>query len=649
MFISKQGQELSTPDRPGSPIEDSSQRSARCSSASSSQTFEDDEFADPGKWVKREHFQQETILFNGKMRNFLFCKVAGCSKRYIDGTGNRHLKQHVNQHRLNGQAPVMANLEDREKAMMDFLLIHKLPFRLIECPLLRYASGTKISARNLQALLVDRLNTHLESMKIELSKSTTVALTTDVWYAQRKRPFACYTAHFIEKFKLRSLIIAFEEFVDSQTGCRLSELTEKVIDDFSLSSKLVSITRDDASVNNSMMTNLNWARNRDGMPTIHSVICFSHVVHLSVKDLLDGKGSVSQSDPYFKAVSAAQKLSHKIKRTPTLQRLVKEKCQEHNLKSVVIKIESRTRWNTQYESIRRILRLRTPLQDILSGFNSGLFREDEKIGNTPDGQSQWDLLDTVCRILKPINDATVQLSSAASPSLCCVTIAYDSLIRNLEKPAFAHIPFASRLKSLLEQRRKLVRSETALIAQALNPNFRCTWMNDEEKAKITELLQSEASMYQRPQDTETESNEENLWSLVAEDIAETHPSESCEVLKYLEMRNALNRGQNPVNVLCWWKTHQDRFPALFQVALRFLCIPATSVPSECVFSQAKDVIAPKRCRLSEQSVKASVILAKQLRDEEIKIQTRYKRPHSDLSDTDELCDFSSTDESDSDT
>lgn len=76
---------------------------------------------------------------------------------------------------------------------------------------------------------------------------------------------------------------------------RLSELTETVINDFSLGSKLVPITRDNASANNSMITHSNWSRDRDGQPIICSVICFHHVVHLSVKDLLDGKGSSSSS------------------------------------------------------------------------------------------------------------------------------------------------------------------------------------------------------------------------------------------------------------------------------------------------------------------------------------------------------------------
>jgi len=44
----------------------------------------------------------------------------------------------------------------------------------------------------------------------------------------------------------------------------------------------------------------------------------------------------------------------------------------------------------------------------------------------------------------------------------------------------------------------------------------------------------------------------------------------------------------------WWREHEKRFPAAAAVARRYLCIPATSVPTEHLFSTAGDVITKKR-------------------------------------------------------
>jgi hypothetical protein len=49
--------------------------------------------------------------------------------------------------------------------------------------------------------------------------------------------------------------------------------------------------------------------------------------------------------------------------------------------------------------------------------------------------------------------------------------------------------------------------------------------------------------------------------------------------------------------LQWWKIHEKMLPTLSQIAKSLLCIPATSAPSERVFSAAGLTIANDRARL----------------------------------------------------
>ena len=51
------------------------------------------------------------------------------------------------------------------------------------------------------------------------------------------------------------------------------------------------------------------------------------------------------------------------------------------------------------------------------------------------------------------------------------------------------------------------------------------------------------------------------------------------------------------NCLQWWKKNAERFPTIAKVAKRYLCIPATSVPAERVFSTAGLIINEKRSSL----------------------------------------------------
>lgn len=60
--------------------------------------------------------------------------------------------------------------------------------------------------------------------------------------------------------------------------------------------------------------------------------------------------------------------------------------------------------------------------------------------------------------------------------------------------------------------------------------------------------------------------------------------------------------------LKWWKHHQDIYPNLSRMAKDHLCITATSVPSERLFSAAGDIITSRRNKLHPEVVEATLCL-----------------------------------------
>jgi hypothetical protein len=62
------------------------------------------------------------------------------------------------------------------------------------------------------------------------------------------------------------------------------------------------------------------------------------------------------------------------------------------------------------------------------------------------------------------------------------------------------------------------------------------------------------------------------------------------------------------NIRRFWKTKQFEFPTISKIAGDFLAIPATSAPSECVFSIGSDVVTRKRNRLTGDSVRMIMCL-----------------------------------------
>ena len=61
----------------------------------------------------------------------------------------------------------------------------------------------------------------------------------------------------------------------------------------------------------------------------------------------------------------------------------------------------------------------------------------------------------------------------------------------------------------------------------------------------------------------------------------------------------------------WWKDQVD-LPLLSSLAKKYLCIPATSVESERVFSTAGDIVTATRSVLSHEHIDQLIFLKKNL-------------------------------------
>ena len=68
----------------------------------------------------------------------------------------------------------------------------------------------------------------------------------------------------------------------------------------------------------------------------------------------------------------------------------------------------------------------------------------------------------------------------------------------------------------------------------------------------------------------------------------------------------------------FWLQHCERFPRLFRVAQRVNIIPATSVPSESVFSVAGYIQRKQRTSLSSKSLRYLMVLKESYRLDELR-------------------------------
>ncbi len=103
--------------------------------------------------------------------------------------------------------------------------------------------------------------------------------------------------------------------------------------------------------------------------------------------------------------------------------------------------------------------------------------------------------------------------------------------------------------------------------------------------------------------------EEETIDVVQEQLSlEVRVSREVELFKLCHGCSLTCTEGSYVDPLQWWKENYKIYPNVWLVAIRILCIPATSAPAERVFSAASNLVNKKRIRLHPDSVDLLIYL-----------------------------------------
>ena len=64
--------------------------------------------------------------------------------------------------------------------------------------------------------------------------------------------------------------------------------------------------------------------------------------------------------------------------------------------------------------------------------------------------------------------------------------------------------------------------------------------------------------------------------------------------------------------LQWWRMHSTEYPCLSRLAKKYLCVCATSSPSERLFSTSGNIVTPNRCSMKPDTVEMLTFLSNNL-------------------------------------
>ena len=240
-------------------------------------------------------------------------------------------------------------------------------------------------------------------------------------------------------------------------------------------------------------------------------------------------------------------------------------------------------------------------------------------------------MSAIVTLLKPFKECGEVLSSENDVTISLIVPYFQSLREHLSpKPDDLKIIEDMKCKMLLKlnnryntQQLKCLTFSTLLDVRHKND------LKDNFEQLKTALLNFLANQQEQQQSQNeipaTEGQQlENLSAIVRshkksifaykDDEVRDEPSEQLDAILY-ELNTYKNvrlsaAQKEKINVLSWWKNNKNQFPHLFQLVRSNLHIPATSVPSERIFSLAGYIVRDRRSKILSRNVNKAIFLKK---------------------------------------
>lgn len=111
-----------------------------------------------------------------------------------------------------------------------------------------------------------------------------------------------------------------------------------------------------------------------------------------------------------------------------------------------------------------------------------------------------------------------------------------------------------------------------------------------------------------------EDDSDNLWNFLRNKVNSVQSQTTTTSCATALMRQYLNMPYQDLNcnLAEYWRNHKSVLYPLNEVALKYNSIPATSVPSERIFSKTGQIISARRNRLLPENLDTLVFLNKNM-------------------------------------
>lgn len=326
-----------------------------------------------------------------------------------------------------------------------------------------------------------------------------------------------------------------------------------------------------------------------------------------------------------RAVSVSKKLVSAFSYSWKKKRALAAAQDELKLPKHRLITESPTRWGSRHAMIKRVLEQEKAIAKVLS--------DDRKSRHLIPSWQDIDVLESVHKALNPLVDFTDALSGEAYVSVSCVKPVLQLFNEEVLKPEDTDTDLTKAIKSsvtsYLNEKFDVAATDDLLcMATLVDPRFKTHYIRADKIEAVrtnalSHMLNEWKTLQSRPTTPAEDSNSatpvkiqkktlgsffKKPYSIATSGLTDQQAVET-ELNSYLQAPNA----DSETNPLAWWKTHSTTYPRVSLLARRYLCIPATSSPSERAFSTGGNIVSCHRAALRPDAVDRLVFLAKNLK------------------------------------
>lgn len=452
-----------------------------------------------------------------------------------------------------------------------------------------------------------------QELVIALSKAEHVSVTTDLWTSIANEGILSVTCHFFHNEKLIAPLLEvvkmegshnaeniasvsifnfhcldtyqFSVSISSDINCYYCfQVLDATLSKWGVRSKCEAITTDNAQTMINAAVKLH----------IRHIPCFAHTLNLTVTDSF--------------AVTCLDQILKKCKSIVTffkMSTLASDKLRaiQRELNKAELRViqEVPTRWNSAYHMLQRLVTMKTELTLALNECN-----------RAPPGVNadEYLIIQETIQILEPFDLATTKISGESYITLSLVIPLIRGIKTKLAEVESQIVTESGKkillcVKGSVDKRLSPYENRTPVVlATILDPRFKKKGFktSDEEKRAVQWLEKAYASHLSKERlaeetqqpipSTSSGTPDDLLGFLDVPDVSTPLSNSLIDVRQYLE-KPVIDRKECPIT---YWRYNNNK---LKELAMLYLCIPASSVPSERIFSKAGQILTERRNRLKE--------------------------------------------------